>query len=234
MSIELTELQKDITHARDLFKARQYDKAEELFCKILKTHKLADVYNYLGLVYSERGRFNFAEMSFKRALEINPAYMEAAMNLAVLYNNLGERKKAKLIYEQMKKYGRSGRGAMDPLLMAKVANLHAEIGSLYQGVGHYKEAIAEYEKAVDLCPQFIDVQTKLGTSCREGGDLKKAIRVFSKNKNQAKKYAPFWIAFGVTHYAQGKKKDAKKAWMRALKIEPKNATAKAYLELVAN
>ncbi len=233
MTNELTDLQRDISHARDLFNARQYDRAEELFVKILKKNKLADVYNYLGLVYSDRGKFNFAEMAFKQALKINPAYMEAAMNLAVLYNNLGERKKSKAIYEQMKKYGRRGRGAMDPLLMSKIANLHADVGTLYQGVGHYKEACEEYSKAVDLCPHFIDIQTKLATCLRENGDSKKSLKVFEKQKSNAKKYAPFWIAYGVAHYALGKNASAKKAWQKALDIEPRNKTAKAYLELVS-
>ncbi|MDB5037052.1 MAG: Tetratricopeptide repeat protein [Bacteriovoracaceae bacterium] len=229
--MELKELQSEITHARNLFKAKQYDKAEELFVRILKKHKLADVYNYLGLLYSDNGKFNFAEMAFKRALQINPSYMEAALNLVVLYNNLGLRKKSKVIYEQLQKYGKSGRGAMDPLLMAKVANLHAEVGGLYQSVGHYKDAVSEYEKAIDLCPQFIDVQTKLAICCRENGDLKKALRIFAKSKSRAGSYAPYWIALGVTHYARGKGADAKKAWDKALKIEPKNKVALAYRTL---
>jgi tetratricopeptide (TPR) repeat protein len=228
--MDVKELQLAITHARNLYKAKQYDRAEEVFVKILKSHKLADVYNYLGLLYFEKGKFNFAEMAFKRALEINPSYMEASLNLVVLYNNLGERSKAKSVYEQLKKYGRSGRGAMDPLLMAKVANLHAEVGGLYQSVGHYDDAILEYEKAVDLCPDFIDVQTKLATCWREKGDLKSALKVFKKSekKTAASKYAPFWIALGVTHYAKGNMKGAKKAWAKALKIEPKNKTALSY------
>jgi tetratricopeptide (TPR) repeat protein len=233
-TLELKELQSAISHGRNLFKAKQYDKAEEIFVSILKKHKLADVYNYLGLLYSDKGKFNFAEMAFKRALQINPSYMEASLNLVVLYNNLGLRKKAKVIYQQLQKYGRSGRGAMDPLLMAKVANLHAEVGSLYQGVGHYKDAISEFEKAVDLCPDFVDVQTKLATCWRESGDLKSALKVFKKNerKKYAVRYAPFWIALGVTHYAKGNIKAAKKAWDKAVKIEPRNKTALNYRTLL--
>ena len=170
-------------------------------------------------------------MAFKKALSINPSYMEASLNLVVLYNNLGLRKKAKVIYEQLQKYGRAGRGAMDPLLMAKVANLHAEIGDLYQSVGHHKEAIHEYEKAVDLCPDFVDVQTKLATCWRESGNLKKSLQVFGKNQSRAGKYAPFWIALGVTHYANGKNGEAKKSWNKALKIEPRNKVARGYLKL---
>jgi tetratricopeptide (TPR) repeat protein len=174
----------------------------------------------------------FAEIAFKKALQINSNYMEAALNLAVLYNNLGLGKKSKAIYEHLKKYGAAGRGAMDPMLMSKIANMHAEIGDLYHSVGEYESAIDSYGRAVDLCPKYLDVQTKLASCYRESGDPKKAVKIFKKFQRQAGNYAPFWIAWGVTSYALGKNKDAFKSWQKALKIEPRNKTAQAYSRLV--
>ena len=77
----------------------------------------------------------------------------------------------------------------------------------------------------------IDVQTKLATCLREGGNLKKAVQIFNKNKSRASRYAPYWIALGVTHYASGNNKKAKSAWERAIKIEPRNKTAQSYRAL---
>ena len=74
------------------------------------------------LLYADLGKFNFAKVAFKKALEINPNYMEAALNLSVIFNNLGLGRESKAIYEKLKKYGAASRGAMDPMLMAKVAN----------------------------------------------------------------------------------------------------------------
>lgn len=233
MTFETTELQRQITLAKNYLKTRQHDRAEDLLLKIIKKHKMADVCNLLGVLYSDLGKFNFAEVAFKKALSINPNYMEAALNLAVLYNNLGLPKKSKAIYEHLKKYGAAGRGAMDPMLMSKIANMHAEIGDLYHSVGEYREAIESYSKAVDLCPSYIDVQTKLATCLREARKPKEALKIFRKNQKLAKSYAPFWIALGVTHYAAGKRKDAGKAWDKALKIEPRNKTALAYRKLIA-
>src|SRR3982751_1028467 len=112
MSVEINELQKEISLGKDLLKTRQYDRAEDLFLKLLKKHKLADVYNLLGLIYADQGKFNFAEVAFKNALKINPNYMEAALNLSVIYNNLGLGKESRAIYEKLKKYGAQSRGAM--------------------------------------------------------------------------------------------------------------------------
>lgn len=225
-------LQNSIRLGKNLMRARQYDKAEDIFLKILKKHKLADVYNALGLVYADQGRFNFAEIAFQKALSINPNYMEAALNLSVVYNNLGLGKKSKEIYKKLKKYGAQSRGAMDPMLMSRLANLHAETGDLYHSVGEYKLAIQQYELAVDLCPNFIDIQTKLATALRESGQASKALRVFSKTKKRASKFAPYWIALGVTHYSKNNRREAKKAWGKALKIEPRNNVAKAYANLI--
>lgn len=233
MSTKQEQLQNQIQLGKNLLKAKEYSRAEDVFLKILKQHKLADVYNALGLLYADQGKFNFAEISFKKALSINPSYMEAALNLSVVYNNLGLSKKSKQIYQKLKDYGAASRGAMDPMLMSKIANMHAEIGKLYHSVGEYKLAIHAYEQAVDLCPHFIDIQTMLATAYREAGEPKKALKVFDKTKIRAAKYAPYWVALGVTHYAQNKRGDAKKAWSRALKIEPQNKIARAYHSLVA-
>jgi len=232
MNARNDELQKQISLGKDLLRAKEYDKAESIFLKILKKHQLADVYNALGLVYADQVKFNFAEIAFKKALSINPNYMEAALNLSVVYNNLGLGKKSKEIYQKLKSYGAKSRGAMDPMLMARLANLHAEVGDLYHSVGENKLAIKAYEQAVDLCPHFIDIQTKLATVLRESGQSAKALKIFNKTKKSAGKFAPYWIALGVTHYAKNKRKEAKKAWAKALSIEPRNSVAKAYANLI--
>jgi tetratricopeptide (TPR) repeat protein len=226
------DLQSQIQLGKNLAKAKNYDRAEEIFLKILKQHKLADVYNALGLIFADQGKFNFAEIAFKQALKINPQYMEAALNLSVVYNNLGERKKSQEIYRMLKRYGAKSRGSMDFLLMSKISNMHAEIGDLYHSVGEYKLAIQEYEKAVDLCPNYIDIQTKLGSAYREAGNSAKALKIFAKTKSKAGKFAPYWIALGVTYYAKNNQREAAKAWKKAIKLEPRNKIAMAYSKLV--
>lgn len=231
MKIDSSELKNQIQLGKNLLRAKEYQKAEKIFLNILKKHQLADVHNALGLSYADSGNFNAAEFCFQKALQINPNYMEAALNLSVLYNNLGYGKKSKEIYAKLQKYGAAGRGAMDPMLMSKIANLYSEIGDLFHSVGEYRHAIEAYSSAVDLCPQFLDVQTKLAVAYRESGNKKKALLLLEKQKSKASKFAPFWVALGVTYYALNRPKDAMKAWEKAVKIEPTNASAKAYLKL---
>lgn len=234
MKLESSELKNQIQIGKEYARAKDYDKAEKVFLDILKQHQLADVHNALGLCYADRGDFSAAEYCFQQALKINPNYMEAALNLSVLYNNLGFGKKSKEIYKKLKKYGAAGRGAMDPMLMSRIANLYAEVGDLYNGVGEYREAIYAYKKATELCPDYVDIQTKLAIAYRESGQKAKALEIFTKFKRKASKFSPLWVALGVTHYAAKQLAQAKAAWKTALKIDPKNQSARNYLQLSLN
>lgn len=230
-AIEFSKIQDEIQLGKDFAKSKNYKRAEEIFLKILKKHPMADVYNYLGTTYADSGDFKAAEFCFQKALQINPDYLEASLHLSVLYNNLGFQKKSKPIYMRLKKYGAKSKGAADPLLLSRIANLYAEIGDLFHGVGESKEAIEAYEKAASYQPTYIDIQTKLAVAYREIGKKSKALQVLRKIKNRASRYAPYWMALGVTYYSQKKMKQAHEAWKKALKLDPKNSSAKAYLRL---
>jgi tetratricopeptide (TPR) repeat protein len=226
-----SKLQDEIQLGREFAKSKDYKKAESIFLGILKKQPMADVYNDLGMTYADSGDFGAAEFCFKKALKINPDYLEASLNLSILYNNLGFQKKSKPIYERLKKYGAKSKGAADPLLLSKIANLYAEIGDLFHGVGENREAVEAYEKAVSYQPDYVDVQTKLAVAYRELGKKTKALETLKKIRKRAHRYAPYWMALGVTYYAQKKMKQAHESWKKALQIDPENSSAKAYLRL---
>lgn len=45
-----------------------------------------EVQNYLGIVYRQQGRFNDAEAAYKKAIQLNPNYAKAYLNLGMLYD----------------------------------------------------------------------------------------------------------------------------------------------------
>ncbi|MCK5796617.1 MAG: tetratricopeptide repeat protein, partial [Deltaproteobacteria bacterium] len=74
---------------REHYENHEFLQAEALLTQVVQDdNDFADVYNMLGVIYHDQGRFRQAQTSFERALEINPAYTEAALNLAVTYNEL--------------------------------------------------------------------------------------------------------------------------------------------------
>jgi tetratricopeptide (TPR) repeat protein len=192
----------------------------------------ADVYDMLGVIYHQEGRLPEAEEMFRTALQLNPAYTEAALNLVVTCNDLGKYAEAKAIYENaMAAVSRAPR-ELDPFVKGKIANMHAEIGATYRAVGVFDEAVREYQRALALCPSFADVRTELGKTLREMGDLPAAIRELELVRAEHPRYPPGRIHLGLSYHAAGRRDDAAAQWRAVLEGEPDNKSAKMYLAML--
>ena len=65
---------------REHYAKREFEKAEQMLRMVLEEEdRYADVHDMLGVIAHSRGNFLVAERHFERALEINPAYTEAAL-----------------------------------------------------------------------------------------------------------------------------------------------------------
>jgi len=222
-----------ITLGREHYQAREYDKAEKYLAQVVQEHRgFADVFNMLGVIYHDGGRFTLAEDCFEESLRINPNYTEAALNLAVTYNDLGKYAQAREIYSKALNRSRREPRSLDPFARGKIANMHADIGAAYAGVGLYPEAVREYARALELCPTFVDLRTRLANVYREMGDYARALREFETIKGQNARYVPARVSLGVTLFALGRRDDAIKEWEQALAIEPDHRSVKVYLQMV--
>src|SRR5215831_13200649 len=176
---------------REHYAKREFDKAEPLLREVLdKDDRFADVHDMLGVICHARGNFAQAEHHFERAIAINPSYTEAALNLAVTYNDRGKYEAARQVYSRIRGGPGGTAKTLDPFARGKLANMHAEVGQAYADAGLSREAIAEYEKAVGLCPHFADLRTKLGTLLRESNDLTRAREQYEAAVAARPTYAP--------------------------------------------
>ncbi len=218
---------------REHYGKREYEKAEQLLRQVLEEEdRLADVHDMLGVICHARGNFAQAEHHFERALGINPSYTEAALNLAVTYNDRGKYEAARQIYARIRGGGGTAKG-LDPFARGKLANMHAEVGLAYADAGLPHEAILEYEKAVHLCPAFADLRTKLGTLYREVNDMHRAREHYEAAVSARPTYVPARIQLGVTLLALGELDLAETQWNSVLEIDPDNGRAKMYLRVLA-
>lgn len=214
------------------FDNKRYDQAEEYLRRVIDDQpRYADVFNMLGVIAHVEGKFATAVDCFDKALKINPCYTEAMLNLAVLYNDLGQYDKAKELYTLLK--GRKAKGSfqIEPVLRGKLSNLHADIGDIYRSIGLFAMAIDEYKKALALNPTYIDIRTKLGQALRENGRTKESLNELKEVLKKKATYGPALIQLGVTYYTMDKVSDAKKAWKKVLEREPDNEYARMYLRL---
>src|SRR5580692_10681228 len=186
---------------REHYQKRELDKAEPTLRQVLADDdRLADVHDMLGVICHSRGNFARAEHHFERALAINPGYTEAALNLAVTYNDRGKYEAARQVYARIKGHpdGRGSLQGLDPFARGKIANMHAEVAQAYADAGLAREAIVEYERAVALCPQFADLRTKLGALLREINDLPRAREQYEAAVQARPGYVLARIQLGVT------------------------------------
>ena len=102
-----------------------------------------------------------AARAFEAALRINPGYTDAALNLAVTYNDTGHYKEAQEAYRHALAHSGAAAGKLDRFVQGKLANMYAEIAAVYLSSGLYPDAIREYRKALDLGPKFVDIRAAL-------------------------------------------------------------------------
>jgi tetratricopeptide (TPR) repeat protein len=219
--------------AREHYQANEYDRAEPLLVQIVRDHRgFADMHQMLGVIHHARGRFTQAQEMFEEALRINPNYTEAALNLAVTYNDLGKYQAARDVYAKAIANSKSQPKQMDPFARGKIANMHARTADAYIGLGLLDEALIEYQKALELCPTFADIRTKLASTLRDNGDKEGAVREYRTAKEQAPHYLPARINLGVTLYSVGKKDEARAEWESVLAEDPANKSCRMYLDIL--
>jgi len=220
---------------REYYQQGDYLQAEAHLRAVLEAHDgFADVHNMLGVIHYHSGRPGKARECFERALAINPRYTEAALNLAVCYNELGRYQDGKAIYTRAAAGQDAHPGSLeqlDPFIRGKLANLHAEVGSAYVAVGLLERATEEFRKALDLCPTFVDLRTKLATTLRDTGRLDEALDELTAIFELSPDYLPARVHLGLTLWRAGRVQEARAHWQYVLEREPDNRSCRVYLSM---
>jgi len=216
---------------REHYQKREFDKAEYLLKQVVAaTDRYADVFDMLGVIAHSRGDFAQAEQHFEKAVELNPNYTEAQLNLMVTYNDLGKYDSAREIYSRIRSRGAEG-GSGDPFAKGKIANMHADVSQAYQDAGMIAEAITELEKAVNLCPQFADLRTRLASLYRDTSQMQRAREQLELAKASNPNYAQARVLLGVVLLSSGDTAAARNEFETVLRTDPENKSAQMYLKI---
>ena len=145
------------------------DRAMAMFARALEADEtLAAAWVNMGVTQRRLGRFDEAEASYLRALELNPNEISAASNLASLYKTTGRSRKAGPYLRQVRKH-RSG----NPFYHFRRALEAADRGEL--GV-----AGRRLKKAIRLLPDDVMFRAELGKIQVRAGRPRRAERSFRK------------------------------------------------------
>jgi tetratricopeptide (TPR) repeat protein len=225
-------LRRLITLGREHYRAHDFDAAEKCLREASSRHPgLADVWNMLGVIYHSRGELAEAERCFVAAVGINAGYTEAALNLAVTFNDLGKYREAREVYFRAMQRTRDEPRRLDPFVKGKLANMHADLGAAYAEVGLWPEAVREYQHALELCPGFVDLRTRVAQVYRDMGDLASAAHELEVVKAQSAGYLPARLALGSVLLSLGRRDDALGEWAEVLRQDPDNRLARLYLQM---
>jgi len=204
---------------------------------IARGASFADVHHMLGVAYHQLGEFESAKRAFEKALEINPGYVEASLNLAILCNDLGQYDRAQAVYANAVERAREGPrevGADQPLdsfSRGKIANLHAAVGDAYLGSRRPADAAVEFRRALQLSPSFVDLRLKLASALRESGEHDAAAAELERAVRDAPAYVPARVALGLAYSAAARLDAAIGQWEEVLRMDPAHRTAQLYLKL---
>ncbi len=225
---------EDYEKGLEAFSKADYDEAQRRFERLIESgHNFADVLNKLGFIYSMKGNFENAVTYLKKALEINPRYTEAAINLAFVLSELGRYDESLELREKIKGNVFDAKDKnVDPYVLGKIANMHAEIAERYVELKWYEEAIEEYKKALKLRPSFVDIRTKLAVLEREQGRVEDAIEHLTQCLLENPNYLPAYVQLGLSYYSMGEYELARKQWENVLKKDPNNTVAKTYINML--
>ena len=236
--IKQGEIRRRVSLARDLLDRGEEEQAAALLAPIEayatqnKGSTFPDVLNMLGLIAFSRGDNDKSKNYLQAALDANPNYTEAALNLAIVLNELGQYEAAKATYRKIEaSKNTKGEKTIEPFARGRIANLHAETAQAYADLSLFKEAKLELRKAVVLCPTFSDLRLRLANILRQEGDLEGARYELVTAIEHRPTFVPARIALGVVELSLDHKEEAKSAWQKALELEPNNKVAKSYLKM---
>src|SRR4029077_17548881 len=108
---------------------------------------------------------------------------------------------------------------------------HGKLGEQYFDLALYDEALEEYRKALNLCPNFVDIITKIGITLREQQSFDEAIQMLMKAKQINPRYIHAYVHLGITYYMKGFLDLAMEEGEAAQRIDPSRREVQAYIAL---
>jgi len=219
-----------LARGKGLLDAGKYgDAVQCLESAVHRQPDFPDLHNLLGLALSMTGEPVRAESHLARALELNPNYAEAHLNIAIL---LFERNAYNAAREHMREFNRivrsNPRGFPDPAL-DDLAHRHADLAERYRACGLLDEAETQLRAALRLRPAYGDLRLQLGRILFERAKVDEAFQHVEVLLQQTPEYPEALLLRGQIELARGNADAARQAWQR-IGHGPAGTQARALLD----
>ena len=171
------------------------------------------VFSNYGVILKDLGKYPEAELSTRKAIELNPDYINAHLNLGNILRDLGKFKEAEL----------STRKAIE--LNPDYAEAHLNLGNILRDLGKFKEAELSTRKAIELNPDYAKAHLNLGNILRDLGKFKEAELSTRKAIELNPDYAKAHYNLGLLLIDMGQLLEAKLSTSKAIELNPDYAEA---------
>ena len=170
------------------------DNLDEILVEALKNHK--------------KNNFKVALSLYNKILNFNPNYVNAYINLGILFNQLGDFSKSISSFKKA--------------IVLNPQNLEANtnLGVLFNQSKAYKKAIFHFEKVIQINPNYVAAHFNLGNTYKELKDYTKAIKSYNDTLLINPEYIDAYNNLGNIFAQLGKKQEAFKCYKKAILINP--------------
>jgi Tfp pilus assembly protein PilF len=178
---------------------------------LLQNASNASAHNNLGNALQAQGKLEQAVASYRRALALEPSYVDALVNLGATYRAQGELDQAVASYQQAL--------ALEP----DVPVAHSNLGHALAQQGKLDDAAACLRRAIALKPDFAEAHASLGNVLRNQGRLDEAMDFIHKALVLRPEFPEAQNYLANTLLALGRPHEAEEQFRRALRLLPDSA-----------
>ena len=217
--------------ARENFIEGRYAEAETLLQQVLlRDNRNPEVFQMLATIYYDKGKFNKAVRTFKRALEIDPSYTDASVGLSIILNDIGRYEEGKEVFAEAQAILDKDKTKDDPFIDDMIGRKHDELGDLYFENKRFDEALEQYYKARILLDDKTPLALKVVSTYLELDQSKKAQKELLTTIEQYPHFLEGRLMLGRMYFDEGKTISAVEMWESVLLRDPDNSEARRYLK----
>lgn len=221
-----------LSEAKEAFINGNYKVAEPMLNQlILQNSRNAEVYQMLATIYYDKGQFNKAIRTFKRALEIDPTYTDASVGLSIILNDLGRYDEGQQIFDEAQKLLERKSGKMDSYVEEKLASKHEELADIYFQYKFYKESLDQLFHAQKLTSRKAEITMRIAECYVKLDDADRAVRELKALIREYPHFIPARLKLGVIYYNMNNLAEATEQWENILIRDPQHPEALKYLKM---
>jgi serine/threonine-protein kinase len=193
--------------------ARHFQKGIEALDRSIRGVPDATAFRWRGILKEAMGHYDEAIADFTKALEADPASVNALLSRGLAKTAQGKHEEA--IADFTKAF------ELNPKASVAVNNR----GNAKSFLGRFEEAIEDFTKAVGLEPAYAGAYNNRGNAKAFLGRVDDAIGDFEKALKLDPALAAAWYNLGRARSAKGSRDEAIAAYTKAIELEPDNAKA---------